>query len=87
MLLVDALASSEHAYSVRVELEASLCASLVGREMARHSFYQGAEEASIGALFKNLGPAAGGLPRARALPRDPGPGRHRQAHARRRPRR
>jgi HD-like signal output (HDOD) protein len=55
MLLVDALASSDHAYSVRVELEASLCASLVGREMARHSFYQGAEEASIGALFKNLG--------------------------------
>jgi HD-like signal output (HDOD) protein len=56
MLLVDALASSEHAWSVRLELEASLCASLVGREMARHSFYQGAEEASIGALFKNLGP-------------------------------
>jgi HD-like signal output (HDOD) protein len=56
MLLVDALASSDHAYSVRLELEASLCASLVGREMARHSFYQGAEEASIGALFKNLGP-------------------------------
>jgi HD-like signal output (HDOD) protein len=56
MLLVDALASSEHAYDVRFELEASLCASLVGREMARHSFYQGAEEASIGALFKNLGP-------------------------------
>jgi HD-like signal output (HDOD) protein len=55
MLLVDALGSSDHAYSVRVELEASLCASLVGREMARHSFYQGAEEASIGALFKNLG--------------------------------
>jgi hypothetical protein len=41
---------------VRVELQASLCASLVGREMARHSPYQGAEEASIGALFKNLGP-------------------------------
>ena len=56
LLLVDALASSEHAWSVRLELEASLCASLVGREMARHSFYQGAEEASIGALFKNLGP-------------------------------
>jgi HD-like signal output (HDOD) protein len=56
MLLVDALTSSAHAYSVRLELEASLCASLVGREMARHSFYQGAEEASIGALFKNLGP-------------------------------
>jgi HD-like signal output (HDOD) protein len=56
MLLVDALANSAHAQSVRVELEAALCASLVGREMARHSFYQGAEEASIGALFKNLGP-------------------------------
>jgi HD-like signal output (HDOD) protein len=56
MLLVDALSNSKHAQSVRVELEASLCASLVGRELARHSFYQGAEEASIGALFKNLGP-------------------------------
>jgi HD-like signal output (HDOD) protein len=56
MLLVDALSSSKHAQSVRVELEVALCASLVGREMARHSFYQGAEEASIGALFMNLGP-------------------------------
>ena len=56
MLLVDTLANSKHAASVRIELEAALCASLVGREMARQSFYQGAEEASIGALFKNLGP-------------------------------
>ena len=56
MLLVDALSNNAHAQSVRIELEAALCASLVGREMARHSFYQGAEEASIGALFKNLGP-------------------------------
>lgn len=56
MLLVDALASCEHAGSVRMELEAALCASLVGREMARHSFYQGAEEAAICALFKNIGP-------------------------------
>lgn len=56
MLLVDALSNSKHAQSVRLELEAALCASLVGREMARHSFYQRAEEASIGALFKNLGP-------------------------------
>ncbi len=56
MLLVDALSNSQHAQSVRVELETALCASLVGREMARHSFYQGAEEASIGALFKNLAP-------------------------------
>jgi HD-like signal output (HDOD) protein len=56
MLLVDALSNSAHATSVRIELEAALCASLVCREMARHSFYQGAEEAAIAALFKNLGP-------------------------------
>ncbi|MFL6657616.1 MAG: HDOD domain-containing protein [Massilia sp.] len=56
MLLVDALSNSAHEQSVRVELMVSLCASLVGREMARHSQYQGAEEAAIGALFKNLGP-------------------------------
>ena len=56
MLLVDALSNCAHEQSVRVELESALCASLVGREMARHSFYQGAEEASIGALFMNLGP-------------------------------
>jgi HD-like signal output (HDOD) protein len=56
MLLVDALSNSAHAQSVRGELENALCASLVGREMARTSFYQGAEEASVVALFKNLGP-------------------------------
>jgi HD-like signal output (HDOD) protein len=56
MLLVDTLANSKHAQSVRAELEAALCASLIGREMARLSAYQGAEEASIGALFKNIGP-------------------------------
>ncbi|WP_295997039.1 HDOD domain-containing protein [Rugamonas sp.] len=56
MLLVDTLSNSKHAQSVRVELEAALCASLVGRELARMSAYQGAEEASIGALFKNIGP-------------------------------
>ncbi|WP_342120154.1 HDOD domain-containing protein [Pseudoduganella sp. OTU4001] len=56
MLLVDTLSNSKHAQSVRVELEAALCASLVGRELARYSPYQKAEEAAIGALFKNLGP-------------------------------
>jgi HD-like signal output (HDOD) protein len=56
MLLVDALSNSEHALSVRVELETALCASLFGRALARHSPFQGVEEASIGALFKNLGP-------------------------------
>lgn len=53
MLLVDALDVTEH--GVRVELEASLCASLVGRELAHHSTIPGAEEAAICALFKNLG--------------------------------
>lgn len=56
MLLVDTLLNSKHAQSVRVELEAALCASLIGRDLARLSFYQGAEEASISALFKNIGP-------------------------------
>lgn len=56
MLLVDTLDNGKHAQSVRVELEAALCASLIGRELARLSAYQGAEEASIGALFKNIGP-------------------------------
>lgn len=56
MLLVDTLLNSKHAHSVRVELEASLCASLIGRELARLSHHQGAEEASISALFKNIGP-------------------------------
>ncbi|NVD97086.1 HDOD domain-containing protein [Massilia sp. BJB1822] len=56
MLLVDTLANSKHAHSVRQELEAALCASLMGRELARLSAWQGAEEASIGALFKNIGP-------------------------------
>jgi len=56
MLLVDTLSNSDHARSVRAELETALCASLVGRALARHSPFQGVEEASIGALFKNLGP-------------------------------
>ncbi len=56
MLLVDALSSSAHAGSVKTELEASLLASLAGREMARRAPFGRAEEAAIGALFKNLGP-------------------------------
>ena len=55
MLLVDALSNSCHAHGVRVELENALCASLVGREIARTSACQNAEDASIAALFKNLG--------------------------------
>ncbi len=56
MMLVDTLINSNQEQSVRTELEAALCASLVGREMARSGAYQGTEEASIGALFRNIGP-------------------------------
>ncbi|WP_338846044.1 HDOD domain-containing protein [Massilia sp. W12] len=56
MLLVDKLANQKQATLVKKELLASLYASLVGRELARRSNYQGPEEASIAALFKNLGP-------------------------------
>jgi HD-like signal output (HDOD) protein len=56
MLLVDTLSSASHANSVRVELEASLCASLVAREVARMNPQRNAEEAAIAALFANLGP-------------------------------
>jgi len=55
MLLVDSLSNHKHAQSIRAELADSLRASLVGRELARRSHYQDAEEASIAALFKNLG--------------------------------
>ncbi len=55
LLLVDNLANSEHAEAIRSELVEALCASLIGRELARQSSLQGAEEASIAALFHNLG--------------------------------
>jgi HD-like signal output (HDOD) protein len=55
MVLVDGLTNDDHAHSVRAELASALCASLVGRELARRSHYMGAEEAAIAALFKNLG--------------------------------
>ncbi len=54
MLLVDGM-SSKHAKSVRNELGHALCASIVGREMARRSHHKDAEEAAIVALFKNIG--------------------------------
>lgn len=55
LLLVDNLANTEHAATVRQEIIKALCASLVGREMARHANLPAAEEASIAALFCNLG--------------------------------
>jgi len=56
MLLVDGLTNQSHARSVRAELSQAVCASVLSRELARKgSAYQGAEEAAIAALFKNLG--------------------------------
>jgi HD-like signal output (HDOD) protein len=54
MLLVDGM-SGRHAKSVRNELGHALCASIVGREMARRSQFKDAEEAAIASLFKNIG--------------------------------
>ncbi|HJV85566.1 MAG TPA: HDOD domain-containing protein [Noviherbaspirillum sp.] len=54
MLLVDRM-SGNHARAVRNELGHALCASIIGREMARRSNYKDAEEAAIAALFKNIG--------------------------------
>ena len=55
LLLIEKLSNGTHADHIRRELIESLCASLVGRELARNSHLQGVEEASIAALFKNLG--------------------------------
>lgn len=54
MMLVEGL-SGKRARSVRAELQQALCASIVGREMARRSHYKDAEEAAVAALFKNIG--------------------------------
>ncbi len=55
LLLIDKLSKGAHTDHIRRELLESLCASLIGRELARNSHLQGVEEASIAALFKNLG--------------------------------
>lgn len=54
MLLVDRM-SGKQARNVRTELSHALCASIVGREMARRGPFKDAEEAAIAALFKNIG--------------------------------
>lgn len=55
LLLVESLTNTKHADAIRGELVESLCASLLGRELARQSNLHGAEEASTAALFHNLG--------------------------------
>ena len=54
MLLVDGM-SGAHAQDVRAELSQALCASVIGRELARRSSYKDSEEAAVAALFKNMG--------------------------------
>lgn len=55
MILVDRLSDRKHAKNIHAQLLQALCASVVGREMAKRSQYHGGEEAAIAALFKNLG--------------------------------
>lgn len=54
MLLVD-LMSGKQAEYVRAELIQALAASMIGRELARHSHFLDAEEIAVAALFKNIG--------------------------------
>lgn len=54
MLLVDGM-PVRHAKCVRNELGYALCASIIGREMARRGQYKDSEEAAIASLFKNVG--------------------------------
>ncbi|MEK6736145.1 MAG: HDOD domain-containing protein [Pseudomonadota bacterium] len=54
MLLVD-LMSGKQAEYVRTELIQALAASMIGRELARHSHFPDAEEIAVAALFKNIG--------------------------------
>jgi len=55
MLLVDCFKNKNQATSVRKELVRSLCASIIGREIAYRGRSSDAEEAAVAALFKNIG--------------------------------
>ncbi|MGV3742195.1 MAG: HDOD domain-containing protein [Burkholderiaceae bacterium] len=55
MLLVERLANLQHSHAVSAELKRAMCASVIGREMARCSRRPGSEEAAIAALFANVG--------------------------------
>lgn len=54
MILVDGM-PGKHAKCVRQELMLALSASLIGRQMAKRSFFPNAEEVAIAALFRNMG--------------------------------
>jgi HD-like signal output (HDOD) protein len=55
LLLVERLANLNHSHAVSAELKRAMCASVIGRELARSSRRPGAEEAAIAALFANVG--------------------------------
>lgn len=55
MLLVDFFKDQAQAVSVRKELIHSLCASIIGREIAQRGRFQDGEEAAVASLFKNVG--------------------------------
>jgi HD-like signal output (HDOD) protein len=54
LLLVDGM-SGKRAEHVRTELTNALAASMVGRELAKYSYFKDAEEIAVAALFKNIG--------------------------------
>lgn len=54
MIMVDKVPNIE-AKNIRYELELSLSASLIGRQMAKRCLFPNAEEVAIAALFKNMG--------------------------------
>lgn len=55
ILLVDGMMSGKRAEYVRTELIHALAASMIGRELARHSQFKDGEEIAVAALFKNVG--------------------------------
>jgi HD-like signal output (HDOD) protein len=55
MLLVERLSNRHHSHAVGAELKRAMCASVIGRELARSSRRPGAEEAAIAGLFTNVG--------------------------------
>ncbi len=55
ILLVDGMMSGKRADYVRNELVHALAASMIGRELAKHSRFNDSEEIALAALFKNAG--------------------------------
>ena len=54
MILVDGM-PGKHVQCVRQELMLALTAGLIGRQLAKRSFFPNAEEVAIAALFRNMG--------------------------------